>query len=110
MISSPPMPRKKKPKPDPVRSLFDLLMCRNCGLGIATRPRKLCRKCYDHKATRDQNPSTDRSAARGVPDRTGVPPLDPKTTDAKPGSPEKIAVLIGRCGKYRLFHPKDRRL
>jgi hypothetical protein len=53
-------------------------------------------------------PSTSKFARRGVGDFNGEPRLPPTPTDALPGSPEKVEVLMERAHLgVALWHPQD---
>jgi hypothetical protein len=53
-------------------------------------------------------PSTSKFARRGVGDFNGKSRLPPCPTDALPGTPEKVAVLMERARLgVSLWHPDD---
>jgi hypothetical protein len=82
--------------------------CRHCGHGPANRPRGLCWTCYYTPGLRDRYPSTSPFARRGIADRNGRMVLPPLPTAARPGSPEKVAVLELRARQHQtLWHPYD---
>ncbi len=84
------------------------MVCRHCGHGPANRPRGLCWTCYYTPGLRDRYPSTSRFARRGVRDRNGWIALPPVPTGARPGTPEKVAILEQRARQHQaLWHPCD---
>lgn len=82
-------------------------MCRHCGKGRVTRPNGLCWRCYYTPGVREQYPPASKFARRGwLP--TGAGPLPPEPTAARPGSPEKVAVMEWRAAMgFQLWHPGD---
>jgi len=79
--------------------------------------RGLCRQCYYNPAVdrarfapvdpRGNRFFADKERDDGVPDFAGPAPF-PQPTDALPGTPEKVAVLIARAERGEaLFHPLD---
>ncbi|MBY0527332.1 MAG: hypothetical protein K2R98_28305 [Gemmataceae bacterium] len=86
-----------------------MLNCRHCRERFAGRPRGLCGRCYYTPAIVALYPvAASKFNRRGVPDRTGTPPLPPAATHARPGSPEKVAVLESRAELgVALWHPAD---
>lgn len=85
-------------------------ICRNCQNKKANRPRGLCWTCYYTPGVREQFPSTSKFARRGVEDFNGkATPCEP--TEALPGTPEKVRVLMERARLgQQLWHPDDARL
>jgi hypothetical protein len=84
------------------------MLCRHCGRVPSNRPRGLCWSCYYKPGVRDLYPSTSKFARRGLDDFNGRVPLPPAPTEAAPGSPEKVAVLMERARKRQaLWHPDD---
>lgn len=84
------------------------MMCRHCGKARVSRPRQLCWVCYYRPGVRDLYPSTSKFGRRGVGNLNGNRPLPPFPTQATPGSPEKLAILIQRAEmQLTLFHPDD---
>jgi len=84
------------------------MSCRHCREAVVSRPRGLCWSCYYRPGVRDLYPSTSKYGRRGVGNFSGrgAPPSAP--TDAKPGSEEKILVLMERARlKQSLWHPQD---
>src|SRR5687767_2729126 len=83
-------------------------VCRHCQQSKVNRPRGLCWSCYYRPGVRELYPSTSKYARRGVGNFAGAAPLPPCPTSARPGTPEKLAVLEerarDRCG---LWHPYD---
>lgn len=83
-------------------------ICRHCHVCTAHRPRGLCWTCYYAPGVRDLYPSTSKYARRGVGNFNGNTPLPPEPTAAKPGTPEKIAVMGARAeAGQQLWHPDD---
>lgn len=83
-------------------------LCRHCNTSEANRPRGLCWSCYYKPGVRQQYPSTSKYARRGLSDIIGKvkPPTNP--TSARPGSPEKVAILEQRArAKQSLWHKDD---
>jgi hypothetical protein len=84
------------------------MLCRHCGRTTANRPRGLCWSCYYTPGLRHRYVSTSKFARRGIEDRTGRVALPPLPTSARPGSPEKVAVLEQRARSHlALWHPQD---
>lgn len=93
----------------PVRSRNHTGKCIRCSDVRVLRGRGLCFKC--HKRHRHEHPVTSKYGRRGVANQSDPhrPGGDP--TAARPGSPEKIAVLTERAANKRpLFHPDDETL
>lgn len=83
--------------------------CRRCGRR-ATRPRGLCWTCYYTPGVKEAFAplSSDGQRGRGGNNSRGC--LPDETTDAIPGSEEKIQVLTERASRGEsLFHPFDSR-
>ena len=81
--------------------------CRHCGANRCNRARGLCWVCYHTPGLREQYPPTSKYAARGVGSGFFAPPAA-EPTDHPPGSPGKVAVLMGRArAGTALFHPDD---
>lgn len=73
----------------------------------ANRARQLCWRCY--RTARAQYPSVSKFAVRGSGIGASGRQLPPPTT-ARPGTPEKMAVLESRAELgLRLWHPDDAR-
>jgi hypothetical protein len=84
------------------------MLCRHCQKVRSNRPRGLCWSCYYRPGVRDQYPSTSKYARRGVSDFNGKTALAAEPTDALPGTPEKVAVLMERARLgLSLWHPRD---
>lgn len=83
-------------------------VCRHCGCQKASRPRGLCWRCFDVPGIRNLYPSTSKYARRGLVCEDNPQLRPPQPTSARPGSPEKLAVLEQRaeCGEA-LWHPED---
>ena len=82
--------------------------CRHCQYARVSRPRGLCWTCYYDVAIRDLYPSASKFGRRGAGAavRRAKPALDP--TDARPGTAEKIVVLMRRAELgQELWHPGD---
>jgi hypothetical protein len=85
-----------------------LMFCRHCQQAPISRPRKLCWSCYYTPGVRDLYPTTSKFGRRGVANFYGRAPLPAFPTQALPGSPEKVALLIQRAQqRQELFHPDD---
>jgi hypothetical protein len=83
------------------------MQCRHCRKRRASRPRQLCRLCYNSLAVRLAQPPVNIFGRRGVglENRCRMPAFP---TGASPGSPEKIAVFEERARQgVQLFHPLD---
>jgi hypothetical protein len=84
------------------------MLCRHCNAHKANRPRGLCWTCYYTPGVREKFPSTSKFARRGVNDFNGRVALPAAPTEAPPGSPEKVAILIERARlRQALWHPQD---
>jgi hypothetical protein len=84
------------------------MICRHCRKAKVTRPRGLCWSCYYQQGVREQYPPTSKYTRCGVQDFNLSAPLPAAPTDATPGSPEKVAVLMERARlKQALWHPQD---
>ncbi len=84
------------------------MLCRHCGCVPANRPRGLCWSCYYTPGVREQYPSTSKFAHKGIDDFHGQASPPPAPTGARPGSPEKVAVLEQRARLHQeLWHPDD---
>jgi hypothetical protein len=82
--------------------------CQHCRQAPISRPRKLCWECYYTPEVRELYPSTSKFGRRGVSNYNGRSPLPAFPTSARPGSPEKLAVLQERARlKQNLWHPDD---
>lgn len=87
------------------------MTCRHCGRSRVNRPRGLCWSCYYTPGLRERYPSTSKFAKRGVGNGNGLAPLPSIPTRARPGSPEKVAVLEERARRRQaLWHPLDARM
>ncbi|MBA4187563.1 MAG: hypothetical protein C0467_06045 [Planctomycetaceae bacterium] len=84
-------------------------MCQHCKKSSINRPRALCWSCYYTPGVKDLYPSTSMYARRGYGfGLTGGRPMPRRSTTAKPGTPEKIAVLMKRAKRgEQLWHPED---
>ena len=85
--------------------------CRACKERISNRPRGLCWTCYYSPGVRDQFPSESKYARRGSGgegDGAAHEVLPAAPTDARPGTPEKIAVMQARAlAGQTMDHPDD---
>src|SRR5262245_35331292 len=85
-----------------------IMSCRHCGRSKVNRPRGLCWSCYYTPGVRERYPSTSKFAYRGNGAGNGAAPLPLEPTTARPGSPEKVAVLEERARRRQaLWHPLD---
>jgi len=83
------------------------MLCRHCGRQRSSRPRGLCWTCYYTPGVRRLYPSTSKFAHKGD-DFCGLAELPAVPTDARPGSPEKVAILQQRADLHQaLWHPDD---
>lgn len=85
------------------------MKCVHCHRKNASRPRGLCWKCFYTPAVRDVYPVTSKYAPKHFGEFNGgyLPPDAP--TDARPGTPAKVAVLERRAEQMRsLWHEQDR--
>ncbi len=84
------------------------MLCRHCQRVPSNRPRGLCWSCYYTPGVRELYPSTSKFARRGVDDFYGEAHLAAQPTSARPGTPEKVAVLEERARLgVSLWHPLD---
>jgi hypothetical protein len=84
------------------------MLCRHCQRVPSNRPRGLCWSCYYTPGVRELYPSTSKFARRGVDDFNGEARLAAQPTTARPGTPEKVAVLEERARLgVSLWHPLD---
>ncbi len=83
-------------------------LCRHCGRVPVNRPRGLCWSCYYTPGLRNRYPSTSKFARHGVLDFFGPVRRARTPTQARPGSPEKVAILEQRARLCQeLWHPFD---
>ena len=87
-----------------------LITCISCGERKPHEARQLCRQCY--KSTGPDTPTMAHSMGcvkaeeENKRDSLRVPPLGP--TLARPGTEEKIQVLMARHARFEtLYHPHD---
>ncbi len=93
----------KKPRTRRVKGL-----CQHCHVNRETRPRRLCFTCYASLDIRVLYPSTSKHAKRGIASGKDHYPDPAQSTDAVPGSEEKILVMIARIERGEaLFHADD---
>lgn len=93
----------------PVRAEFHSNQtCRHCGHATCSRPRGLCWTCYYNPQIRDQYPTTSKFGRRGPGQGNANAKMPMEPTNALPGSPEKVEVLIARAMRREaLFDPRD---
>jgi hypothetical protein len=94
---------------------MDRAMCRHCGTEIVTRPRGLGWQCFADRSIRAKYPPAcvyGRHGAKGHTDGTAAePPLPPGPTSHRPGTPEKVLVMLWRVEQnLHLHHPNDPRI
>lgn len=78
--------------------------CKNCGKPNPSRPRGLCWPCYYNPAIMSRYPIHPKS----VPGILHGEGHLPQTTNAMPGTEEKIQVMMQRAERGEaLFHPMD---
>jgi len=81
--------------------------CAHCGVRAATRPRRLCGRCYGDRRVRRQYGPAGPRGRRGF-DAYGRRPLPLAPTSAPPGSAAKVLILAERARRrQQLFHPGD---
>jgi hypothetical protein len=84
------------------------MICQHCHQASVCRPRRLCWSCYYKPGVRDLYPTTSKFGRRGPGNINRNAPLPAFPTDARPGTPEKIAVLQERVRmRQALWHPDD---
>lgn len=83
--------------------------CRHCGWRKANATRGLCRACSDTPGLRDMYPGENDKYGRELPpDIDGPVPPPASPTDARPGTPAKVAELERRAtAGVELWHPQD---
>lgn len=83
--------------------------CRHCHQKPESRPRGLCWKCYYIQGVRELYPSTSKFARRGTGlRRPSFYRIPAESTQARPGSKEKILVMIDSLERgEHLYHPDD---
>jgi len=83
-------------------------ICRHCEEYPVSRPKGLCYRCSKTPGVRGMYPTTSKYARRGVGRNDDAGVTLPLPTDALPGTPEKLAVLMRRAASgKRLWHPDD---
>lgn len=85
-------------------------LCRHCKNPdhVVNRPRGLCWRCFHTPGVKNKYQSTSKYARQGVGNVPAT--VTPEPTPARPGSPEKLAVLEQRAERgEHLFHPLDGR-
>src|SRR6185295_13866424 len=79
------------------------MLCRHCDRNPVTRSRGLCGSCFYSPGVRERYPPLLRGG-HGM----GRKRLPCEPTDALPGTPEKIRVLMDRAARgQELFHDED---
>lgn len=79
--------------------------CAHCRTKPVNRPAGLCWSCYHTPAVRERY---RKRWPRGFGIDNREPPLPPTPTTARPGTPEKIAVMRARASAgVAIFHPGD---
>jgi len=95
---------------DLARPVVTVPKCRHCQGARATRPRRLCFRCYYTPAVRDRYPSESKYGRRGVGNFCGNAATPFVPTSAAPGTLAKLAVLEERVRlRHALWHPLDAR-
>ena len=80
------------------------MLCRHCDRNPARRSRGLCWSCFYSPGVRERYPPATTPSGLG----RGRKRLPCEPTDASPGSPEKIRVLMDRAARgLELFHEDD---
>jgi hypothetical protein len=81
--------------------------CQRCGHRPSWRPRGLCWVCYRRLGIRELYPSTSQHGRRGPGNFNGTGTV-PIATDALPGTPAKVRILMERvANRHRLWHADD---
>jgi hypothetical protein len=84
------------------------MLCQHCDRNPVTRSRGLCWSCFYSPGVRERYPPTLHTR-HGLGRARKRLPCEP--TDALPGSPEKIRVLMERAARgQELFHEEDAEL
>lgn len=85
-------------------------LCRYCGEAPVNRPRGLCWGCFYRPGVRQLFPTLSKFGRRGVADFYGRGSFG-EPTDALPGTPEKVEVMVERARLgQQIFHPDDAEL
>lgn len=82
-------------------------MCRHCKREPVTRPRGLGWKCFYAPGVRGLYPSTSIYARRGTANFFHEAPLPSFATQARPGTPAKMAVMQVRAALGQAIHHPD---
>lgn len=86
-------------------------LCRHCQRKDACRPRGLCWTCYYTPGVRDRYLPTSKYAQRGATADNRDYPLPPQTTEAIPGTAEKLTIMAARVAAgFQPCHPDDLQL
>lgn len=92
-----------------IRPADDRPACINCSRGPAFR-RRLCSTCYRTPAIRQQHQRVIEAQQKVVVPRARRGRVPARATDARPGTPEKLAVMMARLAAGEcLFHKDDPR-
>lgn len=84
------------------------VMCQHCLVKTATRPRRLCYRCYISPEAQVYQ-SRNNEGFGLHPSCGSVLPAEPTMTH--PGSEDKMRVLHDRCSQgLALHHPRDKTL
>src|SRR5262249_18830823 len=95
---------------DTARPVATVALCRHCQGAKATRPRRLCFRCYYTPAIRSRYPPERKFGPRGTGNFCGNPATPFGPTVAAPGTLEKLAILEQRARLHQaLWHPLDAR-
>lgn len=72
-------------------------LCRHCGIRQGCEARGLCRHCYDDPCVRSQYPALDDGRSSNWEGILHAGRAFDMPTPARPGTPEKVAVLERRA-------------
>jgi hypothetical protein len=85
--------------------------CGNCQRMIGNRRRTLCPACYAKPRIRFKFQPVRRFVGERVNIRSAPNGVAPYPTTARPGTDEKVRVLVWRVESgYELWHPEDARM
>ena len=83
------------------------MTCLHCHEPRPIRSRRLCWRCYAVHTVREQYKKIPSLRSGLCGDNKDLP-LCPWATDAQPGTPEKMSVMLRRAETgYAIFHPDD---
>jgi hypothetical protein len=95
----------------PIMPLIGVTMCCHCKVKRAYRPRGLCGRCYLTPAIRTLYSLPEEVLNKDVYRKGRDSHCNrkmPERTDAMPGTPEKVRVMMERLRNgEELFHPDD---